>query len=588
VTTPSADFTSPTFNQGGQGLTVNIGPLGLVELSDEEFEVHGPRLNRYSLNWAFYLGRHWAYQREAGEPQLTFNWFRAFSDFIATFTFGRGVTFSTPKQTESIVPDLLQRVWEVDNNKNAVLWEMAQQGGVSGDCFVKVAYEEPFVDSIDRLHPGRVRILPLNSAHCFPEWHPHDRERIIRFKLKYRFYGQTPEGTRQVFTYTEIITDDSIAEYLNDVLIQTPDGTPNPRPNPIGKVPVVHIANTLVSGSPWGLADCQDITALNREYNEKATEISDIINYHAAPVTVVLGAKASNLEKGPKKVWAIPNAGADVKNLELGAGIEAGPMAFLELLKRTMHEMTGVPETALGQVQPISNTSGVALSIQYQPLMARFNQKVNQYSQGLVNINELIMLTLVAKEKEALAFDQGMDLSPLKPGQLEVLDPSDPITYRTTCHFPPPLPIDKLILLNEIQLLQSLGLESREGALRLLGEEDPAEKLAEIRAELKDDAVADGALQLIKTQIQSEIMNLTGIMPTPDGGELPPMQDGAPDALGNTVGSPQMPEPAVDMAQILEQEGEMEIRNRIVTEAFGTKIPQRRNPDGAPQGENQK
>jgi hypothetical protein len=26
--------------------------LGLVELSDEEFEVHGPRLNRYSHNWA--------------------------------------------------------------------------------------------------------------------------------------------------------------------------------------------------------------------------------------------------------------------------------------------------------------------------------------------------------------------------------------------------------------------------------------------------------------------------------------------------------------------------------------------------------
>jgi hypothetical protein len=31
-------------------------------------------------------------------------------------------------------------------------------------------------------------------------------------------------------------------------------------------------------------------------------------------------------------------------------------------LKIAMHEMSGVPETALGQAQPISNTSGVALS----------------------------------------------------------------------------------------------------------------------------------------------------------------------------------------------------------------------------------
>lgn len=63
----------------GSDLTVQISPLGLVELSDEEFEVHGPRLNRYANNWAFYLGHHWAYRREIGEPQLTFNYCKAFS-----------------------------------------------------------------------------------------------------------------------------------------------------------------------------------------------------------------------------------------------------------------------------------------------------------------------------------------------------------------------------------------------------------------------------------------------------------------------------------------------------------------------------
>lgn len=29
---------------------MQISPLGLVELADEEFEVHGPRLNRYAQN----------------------------------------------------------------------------------------------------------------------------------------------------------------------------------------------------------------------------------------------------------------------------------------------------------------------------------------------------------------------------------------------------------------------------------------------------------------------------------------------------------------------------------------------------------
>jgi hypothetical protein len=52
------EFASPSMRAAGSDLTVSISPLGLVELADEEFEVHGPRLNRYAQNWAFYLGHH--------------------------------------------------------------------------------------------------------------------------------------------------------------------------------------------------------------------------------------------------------------------------------------------------------------------------------------------------------------------------------------------------------------------------------------------------------------------------------------------------------------------------------------------------
>lgn len=75
----SIDFSSPSYRAAGSDLTIAISPMGLVELADEEFEVHGPRLNRYAHNFAFYLGHHWSYRREPGEPQLTFNYTRAFS-----------------------------------------------------------------------------------------------------------------------------------------------------------------------------------------------------------------------------------------------------------------------------------------------------------------------------------------------------------------------------------------------------------------------------------------------------------------------------------------------------------------------------
>ena len=570
----SIDFSPPSYRAASSDLTISISPLGLVELADEEFEVHGPRLNRYSLNWAMYLGHHTSYRRQAGETQMIMNYYRAFTDYMINFAFGHGVGFRSPKETESIVPDLLERVWEVDNNKPTVLWEMGQQGGVSGDCFIKVAYEEPYEDTAGHFHPGRVRILPLNSSFCFPEFHPHDRDRLIRFKLKYRFWGTSLEGTRQVFTYTELLTEDVIEEYINDELIDS-------RPNPLGIIPVVHIPNIRVSGSPWGLSDCYDIIPINRTYNEVSTDIADIVNYHAAPVTVIIGAKANQLEKGANKVWGGLPKDAKVENLEGGSQGLQGAMEFLQVMKRAMHELTGVPESALGQAQPISNTSGVALSIQFQPLMNKYHQKIIQYSYGIQRINELILKTLVLKEPEALSWNPQVDMV-LKPGQVDVLNPADPITYRSYVHFPPPLPLDKLIVLNEIQTKMSLGLESKTGALRALGEDFPDEKLEEIRVEIIDDAKSDGAVKLVQTMIENEIMMLSQM--TSAGmmmGGQPPAEGGAPGAPGAAPagGAPLPPMMGVeDPMSPAMQQSEQQLRTALVTKAYGTQLAQRKVP----------
>ena len=567
------DFSPPSYRAASSDLTISISPLGLVELADEEFEVHGPRLNRYSLNWAMYLGHHWGYRREQGEMQISVNYYRAFLDYLARFTFGPGVHFRSPKATEAIVPNRLERVWEVDNDKQRVLLEMAQTGGITGDCFVKIAYEEAWEDSIQRFHPGRVRILPLNPAFCFPEFHPHDRTRLLRFKQKYRFWGTSLEGTRQVFTYTEILTDDIIEEYVNDELIDS-------RPNPLGQIPVVHIPNIPVSGSPWGLSDAHDIITLNRSYNEISTDIADIINYHAAPVTVIVGAKASNLEKGAKKVWGGLPKDAQVFNLEGGgAGIQ-GALQYLETLKRSMHELMNIPETALGQVQPISNTSGVALSIQFQPLMNRWTQKTSVYGKGLERINELVLLNLAVKEPESFQYNPDED-GPLQEGQLDKLDPNDPLTYVTYAHFTQPLPLDRIVLLNELSQLMSMGLESKEGALRALGEEFPLEKLAEIREELVQDAEAEGALNLIKVQIQKQIMDMTGMMAGPDGTATPvdPMMMADGDVMGDGQLGPEA-KTGIDPQQAQQNlEAEAQIREDLLNSAYATKIPSRRTVD---------
>jgi hypothetical protein len=250
-----------------------------------------------------------------------------------------------------------------------------------------------------------------------------------------------------------------------------------------------------------------------------------------------------------------------------------------------MREMMNIPETALGQVQAISNTSGVALSIQYQPLMNRWSQKIAQYGAGIEAINELILLNLAIKEPETLMYNPDED-GPIKPEQLVQLDPNDSLTYQNYVQFPSPLPLDKLIALNEIQTKLGMGLESKEGALRTLGEEFPEEKLQEIRAELREDALADGALELLRVQIQKEIQDMTGMMPGPDGTTatpLMPTQIGDGDIIGDSIPGAPSPEtvgdPAVQEGAMAEGMIEADIRNKLVTAAYGTKIPQRKAVD---------
>ena len=523
-------FYPPSHRAAASDLTIAISPLGLVELADEEFEVHGPRLNRYANNWAWMLGHHWAYRRELGEPQLTFNWVRAFSDFLVNFSFGKGINFHSPEATSAITPYLLKEVWESHNNKQAILMEIGQLGSVSGDVFCKVAFEQPYVDMAGLPHEGKIRILPLNPAFCFPEFHPHDRSRMIRFKLKYKFWGTAQDGSRMVMTYVELMTEEMIEEYINDELIDQ-------RPNPIGEIPIAFCPNYSVASSPWGLADINDIISLNREYNEKATEISDIINYHVAPVTVITGAKASNLEKGARKVWAIGNKDAKVQNLELETNF-TGPLGYMELLKQSMHEFMGVPSAALGTMQPISNTSGVALAMQYQPLMLKHERKKIQYIPLFQKINELVIKHAFLFAPDLTIYNPMISSTMLKPDQYPQLDPSSPISYRNYVDWPSPMPMDTLIKINEIQAKMAMQLESRRGALRELGVQFPDQKIREIFEEVLEDTKEQGALSLIQNQIAAFNMMATGM--TPDG---QPMM--VADAEGNPVPSTPPVDPAL-------------------------------------------
>jgi hypothetical protein len=135
-----------------------------------------------------------------------------------------------------------------------------------------------------------------------------------------------------------------------------------------------------------------------------------------------------------------------------------------------------------------------------------------------------------------------------------------------------------LIALNEVQSLLSLGLESKEGALRTLGEEFPTEKLQEIRMELLEDAKSDGALKLLQTQIEQEIIQLTGGMAGQPGADMTAGGGAMTAGGGGALQAAGVP-PIMDGADMQAQQGEALLRTNLVTQAYGTALPRRRPPE---------
>jgi hypothetical protein len=408
--------------------------------------------------------------------QTTVNYCRKTVDKHVNFTFKKGFKTTIPddpatpeneNEDREFIRVMLDETWR---RNNKLLWclEAGQQGSVTGDLFARVSWEtdDPLEDPY-----ARVDIIP--SHMCYPEFggpHGVDRKKIQRMLIVSPVYkenepisldgkyfrrnaktmspftlvNRAEEWTSPVIEKGQVIKKSKVIFYEDGRVIEEKE-------NVFGEIPIVHIPNYPLSGEYYGISDIVDVIDLNRSMNEKLTDIDDIISYHAAPVTIIYGAKLADLERGVNKIWGLP-ADAKAENLNLEGDLAAA-RAHVERLRQQVLEMGDVPEIALGEKVAVSNTAGVALQQQYLPLLEKRDVKVLMYGHGLRLINRLIIkMTAMADS----AFDE--KLKKLK-GNI----------YRNDVQFPDPLPQDVRRQLEIDREELDLGLNTRKRILETRG-----------------------------------------------------------------------------------------------------------------------
>lgn len=508
--------------------TLNIGQLiSEGNLTNEETLF----LKRVKEAWNFYEGYHWEGIDDLDTPQVTFNYCRPFVNKFVSFEFGKGFSIKTPVEIENLgvtvndpkieinldkdgngilddeemqseytikektLGDYLSQVW-ADNNKESLLVEIGQTKSITGEAWIKIQFEDPedINDPFEEYPDGRIRLSCIPTQFAFPRFNNHDKDKLESLLIMYPIRKEQETGVlfkRTVETtivYKEFWTDSEIVVYEGGKEVDRMD-------NPYGFIPFVQIKNFPIAGRTRGQGDLDDIIPLNVELNTKRSDVSEVIDYHSAPITLVYGAKIGNLEKGANKVWGGLPKDSRVENLGLHGDLVAS-VGYSSDVKTAMCEIAGIPETVLGGASAISNTSGVALQYMNLPLIERTRIKRSSSADGLQRVNKMILY---------ISINHGLIE---KPADISMKD-----FLRNEVEIPDTLPKDELVELQKVQQEMTLGLECRHGAMERIGKDNVAKKLAEIdRERTEHPELFNPMLQTAWYQNQMGQTNAGGMM----------------------------------------------------------------------------
>jgi hypothetical protein len=445
------------------------------------------RLRRYAGYLDFYNGKQWAKTRP-GRTNLVVNYTRTIVDKGISYLLGQGVNFAVPAGDDEWVSGrvgdrarraeaLLYRVYE-ENDTEAVDAQGAINGAVLGDTVFKVFWGqgpgEGEWESGRGGERGRIRVVNIDPFTFFPTWAADDPSTLLSVEVAYqlpveeaaRRYGDGETGragdgvkgsSLPVSPSPRLPVIDVVESWTDTEFVLTVGDSEVVRaPNPYGFIPFVHVPNARPANEFWGVSDLKDVAPLNRELNERMSDVADVIRFHSDPPVIFKGVREhGSLAVGPGTVWDLPE-GADVELLEW-RGQAPAVQDHIERVMRALHDVAETPRTAFGDSGRL--LSGVALETELQPLIQKTLRKRIWWSAGLRRRNRFI----------------------LRIAELKGIGTFAP--YRSRIIWPPLLPTDSEAEVRNNVALVSAGLRSRRTAMDRLGEESPEAEMKLIEEE---------------------------------------------------------------------------------------------------------
>ena len=407
------------------------------------------RMRRYRELLDFYQGVQWPERERRGEKRLTFNYARVVVDKMASYLMS-GVKFvvdpgenihcparkSTPRRSRTaggLRPNGLE---QLD-------FETEIDCSVLGDAAYKVICDT---------ETGAVRVTAPDVQGIYLWQGGDDAAKVRQVASRYyldvdvaaAMYGVKPKG--KTATVVEMWTADEFELWVDDTRLEQ-------QANPYGFIPFVIFPNVREPKKNWGASDLTQLMEPLREFNRAMSQLSRILEFSGNPVAVLENVEGSeDIAVKPGAVWNIPeSAKAYLLDLLQGGGVQLH-LDYINLLYRTMHDVSESPRAAFGGNQ--TNLSGVALEMELQPLLQKVNRKRAIRTVAYNQRNRMI-LNLMEKY-------HGDDFG----------------EYNLRVVWSPVLPRDMTQMVANEQVLVQGGIHSRHTAMYEVGVKDPETEFA--------------------------------------------------------------------------------------------------------------
>lgn len=430
-----------------------INATGSMSLPRQISRMDLERLKAYRENLDFYNGAQWPGYPRPRERRLTFNYAKVFVDKVTSYLMS-GLDFAidpaSPEDREKArrAEEAIYKVYET-NSLEQLDFETEIDAAILGDGCFKVTW-----DSREK----RVRVSAPDVQGIYVWWLGDDITRVWRVASRYQLSADevrllynagatrrvSPAAGKPRSTVVEVWTDRKLELWIDDALLER-------KTNPYGFIPFLIYPNLREPKKFWGVSDIPTLVEPARELNRALSQLSLILELSGNPIAVLENIEnAEDIAVRPGAVWEIPEqARAYLLDLLQGGGVKLHT-DYIDLLYRTLHDLSESPRTAFGDNQ--RGLSGIALEMELHPLLQKVKRKRLIRNAVYRRRNEMILRILEKMAGESFG------------------------NYRSRIIWGPTLPQDRGRMVRDEEILIGAGIHSRRTAMDELGIEDPDAK----------------------------------------------------------------------------------------------------------------